>query len=258
MTRTMVAIALLAVLGACGTSSTSTSAASTEPPGEPTGLQLIVIPGNDGNLPNDVTIGCPNGPTFPASAIDSIVALDESGRSEIADAMQPFLQSEEGPSWPQEGWHILHEEEKTVIVVAREPTGVSFMTLERRGGTWEWAGASGAQACPLRLDPGKFNTVEWVLDGPPPQPDDTSFAVLATERECVSGQPMGDRLLGPEIVITETEVLLAFAATPPPGRDQNCQGNPTDRVEVELPEPIGDRDIRNGLEVLGNLEDFLP
>lgn len=259
MLRTTAALALLALLAsACGTGSTTTSTTDPQAPGAPTGLQLIVTLDDNGELPEDVTIGCPSGPTFPASALDDITPLADSGRDEIRAAMEPFLQSEEGGFWPQDGWSILHEEEKSMIVVARQPAGVSFMTLERRGGTWEWAGASGAQACPLRLDPGKFNTVEWTLDGPIPQPEATTFTVLVTERECVSGQPIGDRLLGPEVVMTDTEVLLAFAATRPPGLDQNCQGNPTDRVEVELSEPIGDRTIRNGLEVLGNLENLLP
>lgn len=42
---------------------------------------------------------------------------------------------------------------------------------------------------------------------------------------------MGDRLIGPEVLMTADEVLVVFGATPLSGV-QNCQGNPDQRVMV--------------------------
>lgn len=68
---------------------------------------------------------------------------------------------------------------------------------------------------------------------------------------------MGDRLLGPEVVMTETAVLIAFAATPPPGYVQTCPGNPEQAAAIELSEPFGNRAVFDGLAVAGDIEDFL-
>ena len=68
---------------------------------------------------------------------------------------------------------------------------------------------------------------------------------------------MGNRLLDPEVVTTDGAVLITFAAEPPVPVEQNCQGNPEQPIVVELPEPLGDRTLRDGLAVGLNLEDFL-
>jgi len=68
---------------------------------------------------------------------------------------------------------------------------------------------------------------------------------------------MNERLVGPEVVTTNQAVFIAFAAEPPPGHAQSCQGNPEQAVIVDLPEALGDRDLLDGLAVAGNLEDFL-
>ena len=68
---------------------------------------------------------------------------------------------------------------------------------------------------------------------------------------------MGERLLGPEVVLTDDAVLLAFAATPPPGEFQDCPGNPSVAVTIQLDEPLGDREIRDGLDVGADLAEFI-
>ncbi|MDQ3352632.1 MAG: hypothetical protein M3501_11805, partial [Actinomycetota bacterium] len=47
-----------------------------------------------------------------------------------------------------------------------------------------------------------------------PKLGDTELHVLVTERDCVGRGEMGDRLLGPEVVVTDSEVLIAFASIP--------------------------------------------
>ena len=234
------------------------------------GLRIIVQPDSSGEMPGDLEIGCRSGPTFPASALEGTRPLAGSGLEEVGAAIRVFLDGGEGQFWPQDGWQILHQADAAVLLVHVERTGgsgealdesrVAFMTVEHVNGDWKWAGASSSGPCPLRTSlPQGLNTVEWRIDpsAEPLTPNSTQIGVLATEQECVSGQAMGDRLLGPEVVITETAVLIAFAANPPPGGSQTCPGNPELAVVVELPEPLGDREVLDGLALAGNLEDFL-
>ena len=58
--------------------------------------------------------------------------------------------------------------------------------------------------------------------------------------------------------MTADEVRVAFAAKPPPGQDFTCPGNPEIPLTVELPEPLGDRIVVEGLAIGINLEDYLP
>jgi hypothetical protein len=81
--------------------------------------------------------------------------------------------------------------------------------------------------------------------------------VLLTERECVSGQEIGDRLVGPQIVMTDSSIRIAFAANPPEGDAFTCQGNPETPFVLELPQPIGDREIIEGYGIGIQLEDYL-
>lgn len=107
--------------------------------------------------------------------------------------------------------------------------------------------------------PDGLNTVSWHLDPDAPaiEPSSTSLEVVLNERECVGGQEIGDRLLGPQIVMTESQVFIAFAAEPPPGDAFDCPGNPDMPFTVELPEPIGDRELVEGLETGLILDDYV-
>ncbi len=92
--------------------------------------------------------------------------------------------------------------------------------------------------------PPGLDVVTWQLDPafPPPTTADTEIHVLATERGCASGREMGDALRGPQVLETETEVIIVFAVEPVVG-GANCQGNPSTPVTVELSQPIGDRQL---------------
>jgi hypothetical protein len=282
-------VALVVLLGtACGSEpggSVTTSDAGTHPDDQPAtseapsstvsdpqgDLRLIVLPDASGRMPAEVELGCPSGPTFPASALDEIRPLTGAGLDEIETAIREFLGSEEGQYWPQDNWQILHQTDNTVLVVhheqgngtsgAAEASSFAFQTVERIDDEWRWAGSSSGGSCPLRTSPSRgLNTVEWSID-PAAEPltsSSTRIELLVTERECVSGRAIGERLIGPEIVTTESAVYIAFAAVPPPGLYQECQGNLDEQsVVVELDAPLGNRAVADGLAVAGHLEDYL-
>ena len=66
-----------------------------------------------------------------------------------------------------------------------------------------------------------------------------------TEIACASGQSSEDRIVAPRIVVEEDAITITFAVMPLEG-PQDCQGNPASEVRVELPEPLGDRELRDG------------
>ena len=217
-------------------------------------------PGPDGGLPADLLVACPSGPAFPLSALDEIVPLEEGDPGGVAEAIGPFLDSGEGEFWPQDGWLILHQTDTGVLLVHGGSEGVSFMQVTMTLGEWRWSGSQGGGPCPLQYTvPAGLNTIDWRLDPATavPNADDDMVAVILTERECVSGQEIGDRLLGPQVVMTDAQVFIAFAADPPEGDFFDCQGNPDTPHMVVLPEPLGDRELVEGLDAGLDLEDYL-
>lgn len=224
-------------------------------------LDVIVLPDENGEYPPDLMVTCPSGPSFPIGALDQLAPIPADDPDSMLAAIEPFLAGEEGQFWPQEGWQLLHESPEEAILVTPTEENLAYMFLTRRDEGWSWSGSSiNGNPCELQYAiPEGLNTVEWRLDpsGPQPGPDATGIDVLLTERECVSGREIGDRLLGPQVVMSDTEVRIAFAAEPPPGDAQDCQGNPEMAYTVDLPEPLGDRDVVEGMSVGIRLEDYV-
>ena len=73
----------------------------------------------------------------------------------------------------------------------------------------------------------------------------------------MSGQEIGDRLVGPEVILGPDTVRIAFAAVPPTGDAFNCQGNPETPFTIDLGEPLSDRTVEQGLNTGLDLADFL-
>ncbi len=175
----LISLALMAV--SCGLPGSeaprnSTEAFSTTHPTEDPGDQAADEP----------LIGCPSGPWFPRSALGNQVDLNSSGRNDIAEAIAPFLESEEGKFWPQEGWQILHATDDTALLVHLDPPNrLSFIALENSSGSWKWEGSQAVESCPLVLQvPADLNTVDWRLaSGEELKPESTSLQVLLQERE---------------------------------------------------------------------------
>lgn len=73
---------------------------------------------------------------------------------------------------------------------------------------------------------------------------DRATASIPPVRDHLMIREMGDALRGPEVLETETEVVIAFAVVPVVG-DANCPGNPSTPVTVSLDAPLGDRTLRD-------------
>lgn len=224
-------------------------------------LGVIVAPDGDGSLPHDLTVGCWAGPVFRFGDLLEIEPLAAADRDAVVEAIEPFLAGEEGSFWPQTDWLILSETGSEILLVHQGADGMSFMSVSRTDDEWQWSGSSSGGPCPLHYQvPEEMNPVDWRLDpkGRELTPDSTEVDVLITERDCVDGREIGDRLLEPEVVMTETTLRVALAARPPPGDAFTCPGNPETPYTVMLPAPLGDREIVEGLAIGLDLEDYLP
>jgi hypothetical protein len=220
-------------------------------------INVIVTPDPDGRIPPDTLVTCDGSPTFPISALEDPVPVNVGDLAGVRAALDQFLATEEGVYWPQDGWLVLTSSDKHVELLYVDARTVGFMSFESTRAGWAWAGGSLAERCRLRtVLPPSLGEVDWMLDPAFPRPDDdtTTLHLLATERDCASGQPMGDRLLGPQIVETDKSVLIAFAAITISG---DCPSNPATPVTVELPSPLGGRRLRDGLSVSFDLTQLI-
>lgn len=226
-------------------------------------LDAIVLPDTEGRLPPDTQVNCRGGmQPFPISALDDVPLLSDAGMPQIEEAIRPFLESEEGKYWPQSGWQVLYPTDTAVLIAHTDPASpepnLALMSVEYHDGAWMWSGSSSGGECVLAVQPPPgLNIVDWRLDpATPPTPESTSIAVLLTERACASGEPVGDRLRGPQVVVTDTEVLVTFAAEPQ-GGSHTCPGNPPTPTTIELSGPLGSRGIRDGLDLGMALDDAI-
>jgi hypothetical protein len=222
--------------------------------------EFVVVPDESGGVPLDLQVGCPSGPSFPVSALFDIEPLVGSGREHIEAAIAGFLGSDEGSFWPQaDEWQVLYESDTEVILVYVDAPTIGFQTVMLVDGEWRWSGSQLGEDCPLEARlPDGLNRVTWRID---PEfgldPASTTIRLLATERECASGQAMGTRLRSPHVVITNGEARITLAADPPQGGYQTCPGNPEQPVVIDLGMPLGDRAVVDGLAVLGDLADLI-
>lgn len=231
------------------------------------GLAVIIDPDSSGDTDRDTIVGCDGDAMFPMSALESAPLLAEANRPEIEAAIADFLASGEGAFWPQDTWRILHEQDGQVLIasVERSADGTSFgtMNIEHQDGAWRWAGSSLREDCLLAAAlPEGMTRVDWRLDPTYPiTPHSTEIHLLVTGRDCNSGRPLGDRLLGPQVIVTDTEILVALAAAPnddPPGTTHNCQGNPEEPVTITLSATMGDRSVTDGLDLAISIFDLVP
>ncbi len=220
-------------------------------------LTVIVPPDADGDYSPDQLVSCSD-VVFPFGALEEIRPLSDD--DPIRAGIEGFLSDEEGQFWPQEGWHVLYQADDAAHLVALAGDGsMAHMTVDWTDGEWRWSGASLGEACEIEYaTPPALGRVDWRLDPAwdGPTPESTTLEVLVTERACASGQPIGDRLVGPQVVMTPTEVRVAFAARPLTG-PQECPSNPETPVTVELPVGLGQREVVVGLALGIELADYL-
>ena len=112
------------------------------------------------------------------------------------------------------------------------------------GGAWRSAGGGDCQ--PQAVGPAGYGAATWALDPEfrRPRPSDRVVHILVSEFSCSSGRSATGRI-GPAYVITDRyEVHIEILVQALPG-GQDCQAAPPTPATLRLPEPLGDRGLRD-------------
>lgn len=220
-------------------------------------LDVIVLPGADGTYPAETEADC-GGERFTLGALDPLVPVEESGIPELAAALEDGLAEGEGMPLPAEGWSVLDADDERATLISLGDESMTTITFEATRAGWSAAGSMLGEPCDVVVPlPDGYGEVEWSLDPEldPPGMTSTELHVLVSETACASGQALGDRLLGPQVVVTDDAVRVAFAAIPLSGA-QSCQGNPPEPITVALDEPLGERDLLDG-RIIGPIDELV-
>ncbi|MEM9748102.1 MAG: hypothetical protein AAF945_15500 [Actinomycetota bacterium] len=234
-----------------------------DPSDRSAGDELDVIPASADleSFDDDRTVTCERR-EFRLGDLRSAQPLVALGRADLEHALTdlaPDVVTEIGVLDPAD-WILVSEDEQRVVLVrpAPEGTGHEITTLRPDVDGWTLGTWGGVGDCTLEVAlPDGLGEVEWAFEGGPPSADATSFTVLATEVDCASGRELGDQLLGPQVVESDEEIRIAFAAIPVGGAVE-CPGNPPTAAAIELAAPVGDRSIVDGRILGASLADVLP
>jgi hypothetical protein len=198
--------------------------------------------------PGEALYTCGHELTFPADALAAPTGA-ESGSHPAAGALRAHLAGErEAAFLPRSNYRLVAETRDTALFMAPTDGEASwaFVLVERESGGWSAAAWGGCE--PMRAFNGA-GVGTWQLDpaAPPPGPETEELAVLVTERNCASGQSSAGRIGGPLITERPDAVVLVFAVRPlPTDGPVACPGNPAVPTTVELPNPLGDRELLEG------------
>ena len=185
------------------------------------------------------------GPPFSPAVFDRTPNVEEADSPE-ARALASGFGSPEFPPGAGRGWRELGRTDDEVAFATGEPPVLDgFVVLRREGGNWayrQWG--SGCIVQPYR--PGR-NLARWGLNptASPLTPAARSITVVVNDRACASGVGPDERLDDPTVEVTPEALIVTFTSRPPSG-DQNCPGNPAVKRTVELPEPLGNRELLDG------------
>ena len=155
-----------------------------------------------------------------------------------------------------EGWTLLDQAGSTAHLMiwlkpAAESTNMAgsgmIVATYRLANDGTWSSWSSGECEPQRAFDDGLDPATWALPGARPGAEATSFPILVTERGCASGQSSEGRLADPIVEYRDDAVLITTRVEPPVGDMFTCLGNPATEVTVELDEPLGDRQLLDGM-----------
>ena len=214
-----------------------------EPPSGP----LRVIPDLE---VEDPLVTCRGIPPVRYSQLVDPPSIDHVDHPAV-DALRSELDAPGPEPLPRGRWVVISIDEDRATFAVLFPDEFGYSQFERSGDGWRLSGYGLGPPCESTVAlPDGLGRVEVRLDPDSlPGSDSTTIHLMVTEVGCASGREMGDALVGPQVVETETAVLVAFAAIRPSDLMVTCQGNPSTPVSIELSRPLGDRTISDGVHV---------
>lgn len=159
-----------------------------------------------------------------------------------------------GPFKPADGWKVVTENSDTVEVLQQldeAERAVSDGATHRVAMLQRSDGITGVAdgtwlpdvmgTCQARRAEGYDTQPELALSQTP-SPQDTVLVLLVRERTCASGRDADGRIRVDQVAISEADVRLRLSVEPLRG-EQDCRGSPPTPFELDLGEPLGDREV---------------
>ena len=189
----------------------------------------------------DPLVSCPGTPPVRYSQMINPPSIDEVEHPAV-DVLRHELNNPGGEPLPRGRWVVISIDDDRATFAALSEYSFGVASVERRGDRWIFAGEASGRPCEPTIPlPAGLSRVEVRLDvNSIPDPSNTTVDVLVTEQGCANGREMGDALRGPQVIETDSAVVVAFAVVPIAGM-ATCPGNPPSAVTVELLEPLGER-----------------
>ena len=188
------------------------------------------------------------GAPFPAAALTGPIGAEQAD-TPAAAALRAFLADPPvagRPNHPRAGYRLLAASPRS----AEFGAGLAYVRVAL--GPTEWAVEEWGECRPRAAFEG-LNGATWTFapDVPFPTKRSQAFTALVQETQCTGGLTADGRVLPPAILVGSAEVLVIFAVRPPPPPPPGttalgCPAPQPTRVEVTLPEPLGERRLLDG------------
>lgn len=238
-----------AVLSACGGPAPSASEFVPTPDEHPSAsaghLSLLPLPQPPVAADAEPQLTC-GGMPFSAAVLRSPRGAERADHP-AATALSEAMRAHDVPSTA--GWRIaaLTSDAALFLLERIRPDGTSsWWRAEFALGAGGWSLAD-VGTCELGPSFGDgYGPATWRLaPGSGPGPTTTLLHLVVTELACASGESAEGRVADPAIAVDAGSVTIYFAVKTLPGGGR-CPSNPPLRLDVDLPEALGNRILLDG------------
>ncbi len=145
------------------------------------------------------------------------------------------------------GWRQLAREENEVLYAGGQPPELLTVVVRRDSRRGRWSMVTMARGATLRAARERIRASSFRLDPiHEPSPRDTTLHLLVTEQTHSSGRLAHGRMLPPDLHLSDDAIVLRLFIRPIEGFQNKTVKNHETPVLVELPEPLGEREVRDG------------
>jgi hypothetical protein len=203
-------------------------------------IRYVCIPGHASFTIEDIEAAPPAGMRGdPARAV--LVAL-----------LQEQAEIEES-ELPVDGWLRVVDTPEEVVFLAETPGAFAPYAVvhavpgnvgaARRGG---WAADSFGSCTPRPDVPAEVSVADWWVDprAGPMRAESERIPALVLENACASGRTAEGRILPPTVTYAADAITITILVRSL--GEAECPGHPSTPYVIDLDEPIGDRELRDG------------
>lgn len=182
-----------------------------------------------------------------AFSVDALAGVPGAERADHPAAGKLRQLLADGSLPDRSGWRLVvfNDDGVLFLLPGTREEGVSFWNAEFGPADADWEPVRWGQ-CEIQPAFVGIEAARWEL-APDERvgPDTQSFEVRVFEKACASGASPEGRIVGPAVIPVEDSLIVILGTRPPPG-PQTCEPGPPATVRVELPQPLGDRQLLDG------------